>query len=93
MNIINQRRFRPDIDFQRAGTEQNFGSRLRGMRSIRGGSRAGTPGGSCQERSIGAEWQAARNQLVARVTEFYRVGSRRLAYTGVAKKASNRPRR
>jgi len=89
MNIINQRRFRPDIDFNEPGTEQNFGSRLRGEWALfEGGSRwQERQAALAQERSIGAEWQAARNQLVARVTEIYYQWLQALAYIGVAEKA------
>jgi outer membrane protein len=89
MDIINQRRFRPDIDFNNPGAQQNFGSRVRGEWSLfEGGShwydrKAAIAG----HRSVGAELQAARNQMVARVTEIYYQWLQALAFTGVAERA------
>ena len=89
MDVINQRRFRTDIDFNHPGTQQNFGSRLRGEWALfEGGSRwYERKAALAQERSVGAEWQAARNQLVARVTEIYYQWLQALAFIGVAERA------
>ena len=89
MDIINQRRFSPDIDFNHPGTQQNFGSRLRGEWALfEGGSRWYDRKASLeQQRSVGAERQAARNQLVARVTEIYYQWLQALAFIGVAERA------
>ena len=89
MDIINQRRFRPDIDFNNPGTQQNFGTRLRGEWSLfEGGSRwYDRKATIAQQRSVSAELAAARNQLVARVTEIYYQWLQALAFIGVAEQA------
>lgn len=73
MNIINQRQLEVGTDFNHPGQKQNFSSRIQGDLSIfEGGSRwfdhqaAGN-----QRRSVEAELLAARNRLVATVTETY----------------------
>lgn len=89
MDIINQRRFRTDIDFNSPGTQQNFGSRVRGEWTLfEGGSRwYDRRTALAQERSVGAEWQAARNQLVAKATEIYYQWLQALAFIAVAERA------
>ena len=89
MDIINQRRFRTDIDFNHPGTQQNFGSRLRGEWSLfEGGGRwYERKAALAQQRSMSAERQATRNQLVSRVTEIYYQWLQALAFIGVAERA------
>ncbi len=89
MDIINQRRFRPDIDFNNPGTQQNFGTRLRGEWALfEGGSRwYDRKATIAQQRSVSAELAAARNQLVARVTEIYYQWLQARAFIGVAEQA------
>ena len=89
MDVINQRRFQPDIDFNNPGTQQNFGSRIRGEWSLfEGGSHwYGRKATAAQQRSVNAELAVARNQLVAKVTEIYYQWLQALAFTGVAERA------
>jgi outer membrane protein len=89
MDIINQRRFRTDIDFNNPGTQQNFGSRIRGEWSLfEGGSHwYDRKAAIAQQRSVSAELLAARNQLIAKVTEIYYQWLQALAFTGVAERA------
>jgi outer membrane protein len=89
MDIINQRRFRTDIDFNNPGTQQNFGSRIRGEWSLfEGGSHwYDRKAAVAQHRSVNAELLAARNQMVAKVTEIYYQWLQALAFTGVAERA------
>ncbi len=89
MDVINQRRFRTDIDFNYPGTQQNFGSRVRGEWSLfEGGGRwYERKAALAQQRSMSAERQAARNQLVTRVTEIYYQWLQALAFIGVAERA------
>lgn len=89
MDIINQRRFRTDIDFNSPGAQQNFGSRVRGEWSLfEGGGRwYERKAALAQQRSVSAEWQATRNQLVTRVTEIYYQWLQALAFIGVAERA------
>jgi outer membrane protein TolC len=73
MNIINQRRLRTDVNFNDPGRQQNFSSRVQGDWMIfQGGSRwYDRKAAVGQKQSVNAELQAARNHLVARVTETY----------------------
>ena len=89
MDIINQRRFRTDIDFNSPGAQQNFGSRVRGEWSLfEGGGRwYERKAALAQQRSVSAEWQATRNQLVTRVTEIYYQWLQALAFIAVAERA------
>jgi outer membrane protein len=89
MDIINQRRFRPDIDFNNPGAQQNFGSRIRGdWMLFEGGSRWYERRATvAQQRSVSAELEAARNQMAARVTEIYYQWLQALAFIGVAERA------
>lgn len=89
MDIINQRRLRPDIDFNYPGTQQNFGSRIRGEWSLfEGGSHwYERKAAVAQQRSVNAELPAARNQMAAKVTEIYYQWLQALAFTGVAERA------
>ena len=89
MDIINQRRFRTDIDFNNPGTQQNFGSRVRGEWSLfEGGSHwYDRKAAIAEQRSVNAELLAARNQMVAKVTEIYYQWLQALAFIGVAERA------
>ena len=89
MDIINQRRLRPDTDFNYPGTQQNFGSRIRGEWSLfEGGSHwYERKAAVAQQRSVYAELPAARNQMAAKVTEIYYQWLQALAFTGVAERA------
>jgi outer membrane protein len=89
MDIFNQRRFQPNIDFNNPGTQQNFGTGIRGDWSLFEGGRHwyDRKAAVAQQRSVGAELLAARNQLVAKVTEVYYQWLQALAFTGVAERA------
>jgi outer membrane protein len=89
MDIINQRRFQPNIDFNNPGAQQNFGTGIRGEWSLFEGGRNwyDRKAAIAHQRSFGAELQAARNQMVARVTEVYYQWLQALAFTGVAERA------
>jgi outer membrane protein len=73
MNIINQRQLEADTNFNHPGQQQNFSSRIQGELSIfEGGSRwYDRQAVDNQRRSVEAELLAARNRLVAAVTETY----------------------
>lgn len=89
MNIINQKRFNPWIDFNNPGTQQNFGTYFRGEWSLfEGGSRwAERKAAMAGRRSLNEELRAARNQMVARVIEVYYQWMQAMAYIGVAERA------
>jgi outer membrane protein len=73
MNIINQRQLTVETNFNHPGQKQNFSSRIEGELSIfEGGSRWYDRQTAVNERhSIESELMAARNRLVATVTETY----------------------
>ena len=73
MNIINQRQLEVGTDFNHPGQKQNFSSRIQGEWSLfEGGSRwHDRKAADYQMRSVEAELLAARNRLVATVTETY----------------------
>ncbi len=73
MNIINQRQLEVGTNFNHPGQKQNFSSRIQGELSIfEGGSRwHDRQAADYQRRSVEAELLAARNRLVATVTETY----------------------
>ena len=73
MNIINQRQLDVGTDFNHPGQKQNFSSRIQGEWSIfEGGSHwYDSRTADNQKRSVEAELLAARNRLVATVTETY----------------------
>jgi outer membrane protein len=88
MNIINERRFQTNIDFNHPGAQQNFGTRIKGELSLfEGGSRWYMHKAAVGEReSIRANLEAARNQLVAKVTETYYRWLQALSFIAVAEK-------
>jgi len=73
MNIINQRQLEVGTDFNHPGRKHNFSSRIQGELSVfEGGSRwYDRQAADNQRRSVEAELLAARNRLVATVTENY----------------------
>jgi len=89
MDVLNQRHFSLDFNFNNPGTQQNFGSRIRGEWSLfEGGSHwYDRKAAVARQRSVGAELQAARNQMVAKVTEIYYQWLQALAFTAVAERA------
>jgi outer membrane protein len=89
MNIINQRRLTPDINFNDPGRQQNFATRIQGEWTLfQGGSRFYNRGASLDQRnSVGAELLAARNVLVSKVSETYYRWLQALGFIGVAEKA------
>ncbi|MEJ2730063.1 MAG: TolC family protein [Deltaproteobacteria bacterium] len=73
MNIINQRQLEVDTNFNHPGQQQNFSSRIQGELSIfEGGSRwHDRQAADNRRRTVEADLLAARNRLVAAVTETY----------------------
>lgn len=88
MNIINQRRFRTNIDFNNPGEQQNFSSQARAEWSIfEGGSKLHDWRAAGEtRRSTKAEAAAARNRLVAKVTETYYRWLQSLNFISVAER-------
>jgi len=89
MDIVNQRRFNTAINFNDPGRQQNIASKIQGEWVLfQGGSswhdRRAAQG---RQRSVEAELQAARNQMVAKVTETYYQWLRALSFIGVAERA------
>jgi outer membrane protein len=89
MDIINQKRFQPDINFNDLGRQQNFSSQIKGEWSLfEGGSnwyeREAAMG---QWRSMEGDLMAARNQLVSKVTQTYYKWLQALGFIGVAEKS------
>ncbi len=89
MNLINQRRFSPNIDFNHPGQQQDLASRINGEWIIfQGGSRWYDRQAALGQRSsTKAELQAGRNRLVAKVTETYYRWLNGLGFVGVAERA------
>ncbi|MCE5333403.1 MAG: TolC family protein [Desulfobacteraceae bacterium] len=89
MNIVNQRRFNPNINFNDPGQQQNLASRIQGEWVLfEGGSRwYGRKAALGQHSSIKAELQAGRNRLVAKVSETYYRWLQGLGFIGVAERA------
>lgn len=89
MNIINQRRLQPTVDFNNPGRQQNFSSQVRGEWSLfQGGSRwLDRKAALGMKLSVESELQSARNQLVAKVTETYYRWLQSLSFIRVAEKA------
>lgn len=88
MNMINQRRFSPTIDFNNPGAQQNYSSRIQAEVSLfEGGKRwHDLKAAGWYRDSSDAELAAARNQLVARVTETYYRWLQAIAHAGVAER-------
>jgi outer membrane protein len=89
MNIINQRRLEIGTDFNNPGQQQNFSTRIQGEWSIfEGGSRWFNRSAAIhQQRSVEADLEAARQQLVATITETYYRWLQALGFIGVAEGA------
>jgi outer membrane protein len=89
MNIINQRRLQPNVDFNRPGQEQNFSTRIQGRWSVfEGGRRLYDRKAALGQRdSLESELLSARNELVGKVTETYYRWLRSLDFIDVADRA------
>lgn len=89
MNIINQRRLTPTIDFNNPGQQQNWSSRIQGEWSLfEGGSHMYNRNAAADEkRSVESELSAARNRLIAKVTETYYQWLQALGFIQVAEMA------
>jgi outer membrane protein len=89
MNIINQRRLQPNVDFNSPGQQQDFSTQIRGQWSLfEGGSRFYDRKAALGERdSLEAELLSARNELVGKVTETYYRWLRSLDFIDVADRA------
>ncbi len=88
MDMINQRRFTPTINFNDPGQAQNAASRIQAEWVLfQGGSRwYDRKAALGQHSSIKAELQAGRNRLVAKVTETYYRWLNGLCFIGVAER-------
>jgi outer membrane protein len=89
MNIINQRRLQPNVDFNSPGQQQDYSTQVRGQWSVfEGGSRFYDRKAALGQRdSIEAELRSARNELVGKVTETYYRWLRSLDFIDVANRA------
>ncbi len=89
MDIINQRRFSTNINFNYPGQQQDWASRIQGEWVIfQGGSRwYDRKAALGQLGSTKAELQAGRNRLVAKVSETYYRWLNGLGFIGVAERA------
>lgn len=89
MSIVNQRRFKPTIDFNNPGVEQNFSSKVQGEWVIFEGGTRWYERKAAQgvKHSVENDLRAARNDLVAKVAETYYRWLNALEYIGVAEKA------
>ncbi len=89
MDIINQRRFRPDINFNNPGQQQNLSTQFQGQWSLfEGGSRLYNRSATIHEREVmEANLSAARNQMVATVTQTYYQWLQALSFIEVAQQA------
>jgi outer membrane protein TolC len=89
MNIINQRRLTSGIDFNNPGQQQNFETTLSGQWSLfEGGSRFyDRQAARYRQNSQAANLSAARNLLVAKVTETYYHWLQALDFVKVAERS------
>lgn len=89
MDIINQRRLQTDVNFNEPGRQQNFSSKVQGEWLLfQGGSRWYDRNAALgQKKSIDAELLAARNHLVAKVSETYYRWLQSFGFVEVAEKA------
>ncbi len=89
MNLINQRRFVTNIDFNQPGQQQDWASRIEGEWVLfQGGSRwYDRKAALGQLSSVKAELGAGSNLLVAKVSETYYRWLNGLCFIGVAEKA------
>ena len=89
MDIINQERFQPGIDFNDLGRQQNFSTQIKGEWSLfEGGSHwYGRKAAVDQWQAMQSDLMAARNLLVAKVTQTYYRWMQSLGFIGVAEKS------
>jgi outer membrane protein len=89
MNIINERRLQPNVDFNNPGQQQDFATKIQGQWSLfDGGSRFYERKAALGQRdSLEAELLSARNELVGKVTETYYRWLRSLDFIDVAERA------
>ena len=89
MNIINQKRFQPGMDFNDLGRQQNFSTQIKGEWSLfEGGSQwYGRKAAVDQWHARQSDLMAAHNQLVAKVTQTYYRWMQSLGFIGVAEKS------
>jgi len=89
MNIINQRRLTSGIDFNNPGQQQNFETTLSGQWSLfEGGSRFyDQQAARYRQNSVSSDLLAARNLLVAKVTETYYHWLQALDFVKVAERS------
>jgi outer membrane protein TolC len=89
MNILNQKRFQPGIDFNDLGRQQNFSTQIRGEWSLFEGGRDwyGRKAAVGRWHAMEGDLMAARNQLVAGVTQTYYRWMQALGFIGVAEKS------
>jgi len=89
MNIINQRRLKPNVNFNDPGTQQDFATRIRADWSLfEGGSRYYRRQAAVGfKESLKGDLMSARNQMVAKVVETYYHWLQAMGFIGVAEKA------
>ena len=87
MNIINQRRLRPDVNFNDPGKQQDFATQVGIQWSLFEGGKTyyGREAALGNRSSVEASLSAARNQLVSKVTETYYRWLQALGFIGVAR--------
>lgn len=89
MNVVNQRRFKPTLNFNNPGEQQNYSAKIQGdWLLFEGGSRwFDRKAALGVKRSVEDELKAARNSLVARVAETYYRWLNALEFIAVAEKS------
>lgn len=89
MDIINQRRLETTVNFNQPGQQQNFSTRIQAEWSLfEGGTRIYDRKAALKQKdSIEAERMAARNQLVAKVSQVYYHWLQALDFIGVGEQA------
>lgn len=87
MNIINQRRLRPDVNFNDPGKQQDFATRVGVQWSLFEGGKTyyGREAVVESRASVEAALFAARNQLVSKVTETYYRWLQSIGFISVAR--------
>jgi outer membrane protein len=89
MNIINQRRLQPDVNFNKPGRQQNFSTQAAVQWSLfEGGGRFANRSAALYDReSVASDLLAARNHLVGTVTATYYHWLQALDFIGVAERS------
>ncbi len=89
MAIINQRRLQPDTNFNNPGQQQNLSTQFQGQWVLfEGGSREYNRNATVHQReAMEANLSAARNQMVATVTQTYYQWLQALSFIDVAQRA------